>query len=304
MNFSNIWNHPKTSIAGVLICVVTIAGVLSQQGITLGNAGTGTVIALVGALATALLGLLSKDPGSTTSVSSGAVKTGVFILFACAGLALSLCGCPSTTAVHKASVAAASIGSSLQSAATVNHQLIEAAVESPEEGATMASYIDQAAKANDAFVKVIQSLPDNGSQITAQQALAAFNTLEQQITTLNQQGVLHLKSAQAQQAFAAIMTSIQGSIAAIEVVIAATSSRGPPLHGPGIPAALPLMALVLTPEEIDELISLALAAGSALVTKLMSLKGETDPQLQSAAQAADAAAEQQAEADEQPQSAQ
>ncbi len=31
MNFiSNIWNHPKTSTAGVLIAVVTIAGVLSQ----------------------------------------------------------------------------------------------------------------------------------------------------------------------------------------------------------------------------------------------------------------------------------
>ena len=59
---SNIWNHPKTSAAGVLIAVVTIAGVLSQQGISLGNVGSGTVVALVSGLATALLGLLARDP--------------------------------------------------------------------------------------------------------------------------------------------------------------------------------------------------------------------------------------------------
>ena len=62
MNFiSNIWQYPKTSADGVLIAVVTIAGVLSQQGISLGKAGTGTVISLVSALATALLAL-AADP--------------------------------------------------------------------------------------------------------------------------------------------------------------------------------------------------------------------------------------------------
>ena len=69
MNFiSNIWNHPKTSAAGVLIAIVTIAGVLSQQGISLGNAGTGTVISLVSAIATALLGLLARDPDQGSGV--------------------------------------------------------------------------------------------------------------------------------------------------------------------------------------------------------------------------------------------
>ncbi len=33
---TNIWNHPRTSAAGLLIAVVSIGGVLSQQGITLG----------------------------------------------------------------------------------------------------------------------------------------------------------------------------------------------------------------------------------------------------------------------------
>jgi hypothetical protein len=60
--FSNIWQHPKTSVTGVLICLVTIAGVLSQQGITLGNAGTGTMVTLIAAVATALLGRSLKIP--------------------------------------------------------------------------------------------------------------------------------------------------------------------------------------------------------------------------------------------------
>ena len=71
MNFSNIWKHPKTSAAGLLIAVASLAGVLSQQGITLGKAGTGTVVSLASALATALLGLLAKDPGPASRVRPG-----------------------------------------------------------------------------------------------------------------------------------------------------------------------------------------------------------------------------------------
>jgi hypothetical protein len=67
---SNIWNHPKTSAAGVLIAVVTMAGVFSQQGVTLGAAGSGTVITLVSALATALLGLLARDPSNAAVILS------------------------------------------------------------------------------------------------------------------------------------------------------------------------------------------------------------------------------------------
>jgi len=62
--FSNAFHHPRTSAAGLLIAIVSIMGVLSQQGITLGKAGTGTVVSLVTALASALLGLLARDPGA------------------------------------------------------------------------------------------------------------------------------------------------------------------------------------------------------------------------------------------------
>jgi hypothetical protein len=61
-SLSNIWQHPRTSAAGLLIATLTVAGVLSQQGITLGKAGTGSVVSLAGALATAFLGLLARDP--------------------------------------------------------------------------------------------------------------------------------------------------------------------------------------------------------------------------------------------------
>ncbi len=82
---SNIWNHPKTSAAGLLIAVVTVAGVLSQQGVTLGNLGTGTVVSLVTALATALLGLVAQDPGaasSTPGTSSSTARLGCWALIA------------------------------------------------------------------------------------------------------------------------------------------------------------------------------------------------------------------------------
>src|SRR5208337_2229668 len=83
---SNIWNHPKTSITGLLIAAVTIAAVLSQQGVDLGHAGTGTVIALIGAIATALLGLLAKDPGQlqtgAAAQANATTKLGAWALIA------------------------------------------------------------------------------------------------------------------------------------------------------------------------------------------------------------------------------
>jgi hypothetical protein len=79
---SNIWNHPKTSAAGLMIAIISISGVLSQQGITLGSAGTGTVVALAGSLATALLGLLAKDPGQSQSSTGTTAKLGVWALIA------------------------------------------------------------------------------------------------------------------------------------------------------------------------------------------------------------------------------
>ncbi|MGD0629089.1 MAG: hypothetical protein ABR987_07045 [Terracidiphilus sp.] len=81
-SISNIWNHPKTSVAGLLIATVSIAGVLSQQGVNLGHAGSGTVVALVSAVATAFLGLLAKDPGGMSPSSTSVTRLGAWALIA------------------------------------------------------------------------------------------------------------------------------------------------------------------------------------------------------------------------------
>jgi hypothetical protein len=81
-SIANIWKHPKTSVAGLLIAVASVAGVLSQQGITLGNAGTGTVLTLVSAVATALLGLIAKDPAAPAPSAGSTAKLGAWALIA------------------------------------------------------------------------------------------------------------------------------------------------------------------------------------------------------------------------------
>ena len=68
----NVWEHPRTSVAGLLIAIVTMAGVLSQQGITLGGAGTGTVVSLVGALPRRYWGCWRKILADRPVASKGA----------------------------------------------------------------------------------------------------------------------------------------------------------------------------------------------------------------------------------------
>jgi len=91
--FSNIWNHPKTSVTGLLIGALTIARVLSQQGITLGAAGNGTWIMLASGIATALLGLLAKDPDSQPSAPGSTARLGAWALIALLIPATMLGGC-------------------------------------------------------------------------------------------------------------------------------------------------------------------------------------------------------------------
>jgi hypothetical protein len=95
---SNIWNHPKTSAAGVLIAVVTIASVLSQQGITLGNIGAGNYVTLASGLAAALLGLLARDPVSAAqNYGNPTAKLGAWALIALLLQLPFVSGCSGTT---------------------------------------------------------------------------------------------------------------------------------------------------------------------------------------------------------------
>lgn len=97
---ANIWKYPRTSAAGLLIAVVTVAGVFSQQGVTLGTAGAGTVVSLAAAVATALLGLLARDPGEQPAVQPVAAdrpvrndRLGAWLLIALLVHGLLLSGC-------------------------------------------------------------------------------------------------------------------------------------------------------------------------------------------------------------------
>jgi hypothetical protein len=97
---ANIWRHPKTTATGLLIAVATVGGVLSQQGVTLGKAGTGTVVTLASALASALLGLLARDPGSATKPDGEAGATAKLGAWALIALLMPLPfvgGCSKTT---------------------------------------------------------------------------------------------------------------------------------------------------------------------------------------------------------------
>ena len=93
----NIWNHPKTSASGLLLAILTIGGVLSQNGIGLGKAGSGTVVTLISAVATALLGLLARDPAAAPSSTGSVAKLGAWALIALLIPLPYMSGCSGTT---------------------------------------------------------------------------------------------------------------------------------------------------------------------------------------------------------------
>lgn len=93
---SNLWEHPRTTVVGVLLGVVTVAGALSEQGVSLGHAGRGTVVALVSGIATALLGILARDPGSEKDTIPSS-KLGAWALIALLIPLPWMSGCNGTT---------------------------------------------------------------------------------------------------------------------------------------------------------------------------------------------------------------
>lgn len=80
LSFANFTKHPKTSIIGALTTIGIVAGVFATQGITLGHAGTGTVVGLIAALVPALIGGLMKDPGSGSTPPPAAMIAFVLVL--------------------------------------------------------------------------------------------------------------------------------------------------------------------------------------------------------------------------------
>jgi len=204
------------------------------------------------------------------------------------------------TATHKASVAADSIANSLKTAADLNHTLYTSGQISLEERQQVATLIDQATQANDVLVAQLSASVANGSSPNTQTILAAFQKLLTQIDALEANGVLHLKSTDAQTQFKQVTAAIRIQITVLQAVLAVTTSSN---RSPAMPGGSGMIygAAAITAEELESLIALALTAfgeGAALVQKLIAMKGKTDVELLADAATQNLAARTQAQADE------
>ena len=195
---SNIWNHPKTSAAGLMIAVVTIAGVLSQQGISLGKAGSGSVVSLVTALATALLGLLAKDPDASQTSNGQTAKLGAWMLIALLIPLPWMQGCTAAGAAQDI----VNWTPALQSAvASVDST---AALLAPADAPAFASATAGFDAASNLLVSQAKAYLGNPSATTLAQLQSQVVTLEQQINAALLQAAGIKDSASQQHAMAAV----------------------------------------------------------------------------------------------------
>jgi len=222
---SNIWNHPRTSIAGVLIAVATVAGVLSQQGITLGSAGTSTVVSLAGALASAFLGLLARDPGALVSPcaapnkpASGGAKLGVWMLIALLLPLPWIEGCSGKTVAQDIVNWTPSLESAVD---TVDST---AALLAPADAPLFAAATSGFDAASNLLVAQAKAYLANPSGATLAQLQTQIVTLEQQVNAALLQAVKIVNPASQQHALAAIQAV--GTIAmAILALVQSISSK-------------------------------------------------------------------------------
>jgi hypothetical protein len=215
---SNIWNHPKTSAAGLLIAVVTIAGVLSQQGISFGKAGTGSVISLVTALATTLLGLLAKDPDASQPSTGQTARLGAWLLIA---LLLPLPWMESCTAASAAQDIV-NWTPALQSAvASVDST---AAMLAPADVPAFTSATASFDAASNLLVAQAKAYLANPSATTLAQLQSQVVTLQQQINAALLQAAGINDSASQQHAMAAIQ-AVGTIVTAMLALVQSVSSR-------------------------------------------------------------------------------
>jgi hypothetical protein len=216
----NIWDHPRTSAAGLLIGIVTIAGVLSQQGITLGNVGTGTAVSLIGAIAAALLGLLAKDPGGLANEQGSKPtgmqgKLGVWALIALLMPLPFLGGCSGTTVARNIVDWIPALESAVASVDSAGAMLSPA--DAPEYEAATAGF-DAAAGLLIAQAKAYLANPSAG---TLAQMQVQVVVLQQQVNTAMLQAARIVNPASQQHALAAIQavgTVVMAMLALVQSV--------------------------------------------------------------------------------------
>ena len=221
--FANIWQHPKTSLAGVLIAVVTIAGVMGQQGVTLGKLGNGTVITFLSALATALLGMLAKDPetGSKDVAGNGAdtAKLGAWMLVALLVYGtLPMAGCTSQ------SVAQQIVNWTPSLTSAVNALAATAAALDPADASAIA-------KASAGVSAAATLLSAQASAYLAAPTASTLTLLQNQIVSLQQQvnsallQTSQIGNAQSQQHVAAEVQTVATIATAILSLVESVSSK-------------------------------------------------------------------------------
>jgi len=196
----NVWEHPRTSVAGLLISIVSMAGVLSQQGVTFGTAGKGTVISLAGAIAAALLGLLAKDPDKSNGEQGSGLqgKLGVWALIALLMPLPFVSGCSGTTVAQNIvdwTPALQSAVASVDSAAAVLSP-----GDAPVYAAATAGF-DAAAKL---MIAQAQAYLANPSAGTLAQMQVQVVILQQQVNTAMLRAARIVNPASQQHALAAI----------------------------------------------------------------------------------------------------
>lgn len=251
----------------------------------------------------ALLAILIVDSFKSTMRSFRQPLMRVGSVAIIAGVAMTvMCGWTGScgTPLHKSAVAADAIASSLKTAADLNRSLFESGQITLGERQQIAELIVQTTQANDVLVAQLTAAEANGGATDPASLIAAFGQFTTQLSQLEADGVLHLKSPTAQAGFETILNAIKGSVATLQIQIG-TGGSSTPAPTPKSPGMFILSALVLTPEEIALLISLATAAfgdGAALVEKLLAMKGEADTALLADATTQDAAARAEAQEDE------
>jgi hypothetical protein len=206
----------------LLIAVVTIAGVLSQQGVTLGAAGTGTVITLVSGIASALLGLLARDPGSASQQVSGSAsqqaKLGAWALIALLLPLPFMGGCTGTTVAQDI----VNWTPALESAVAAVDST--AALLAPSDAPVFAAATSGFNAASNLLVAQAKAYLVNPSAGTLAQMQSQVVILQQQVNVALLQAARIMDTASQQHALAAIQ-AVGTIVSAVLALVQSASSK-------------------------------------------------------------------------------
>jgi hypothetical protein len=220
-SIANIWKHPKTSVTGMLIAVTTVAGVLSQQGVVLGHVGAGNFVTLAGALATALLGLLARDPAQPAAQpasSSTQARLGVWMLIALLLQLTFTSGCSESSVARNIVNWTPALQSAVATVDTTAAQLDPA--DAPIFTAATAGFD----AASNLLVTQAEAYLANPSASLLAQMQAQVVVFQQEVNSALLQAARIVNSASQQRALASIQT-VATAVTAILALIQSISSK-------------------------------------------------------------------------------